>query len=422
MLLRDGAKQTDFLNHIVFDYLKSSALLYNLNFIGSSIISTADFNSKVANVITELNSIEVVELIVFVESIETINSIFTAGSTDTPFRNDLFIFDTSLIYKMASDTENKIFNFIKEEYEDVVKLVDFIFKQTELEYQNFKKGIINAENSKNLYKQYLSLQKSEGVKRFLEDFAPLQKKNITKKIYSLYEDVISGKEIKALRFRENIQITNVIVNGQNLLYPVSYIMSKGLKNCNLNSDYAIMDFSQILLSFFIDSKDNNNKDNIKKKIALVNNFAFLRRAVLCSSDSHAKILHIIRNIEFKKKLSQEDTEKISFDFIKAGRSDSFSTSSPTISSLLSIFLYLDFVRNFKKAKEKIDREVISIIKKEIPIETKLTELELYIESLAVRLLNGMKIENKDENSAFYSAIKEFLKENIKQIAERITNV
>ena len=142
MLLKSsGVSQTDFLNVVIYDYLKSCSVLYGLNFLDSILVSKSDFSKEIANELLLLNSNNIIELINFVESIETITQILSSGSVNTIFRNDVYVVDFSTIYQLKYLKMNKIFNFIEREYPAVIELVNFLYNQTKIEYNNYKKGI-----------------------------------------------------------------------------------------------------------------------------------------------------------------------------------------------------------------------------------------------------------------------------------------
>lgn len=311
---------------------------------------------------------------------------------------------------------NKIFNFIEKKYPSVIELIDFLYTQTKIEHNNYTKGIINTENSQTLNSSFEKLKRREDITTFLEDFSPLSKKNQLKKIFSLYGDTLIEKNVQECKFQDSSQISSIILNGQNIILPISYMASRGMANCNTNSEYAIMDLSHLMLIVSY----GNLESEAKEELLPINNFAILRRNLICPKGIQSKVLHFIRSLEFKK-ISEKEEKKI-YSFMSAADISSLTSSAENTSVFLALNLYIKFRENYKKAEKDIELEIFSILKKpNISLALKLTELELYMRETSIRLMDGIKVKNENDNSGFYQGLEEYLQKKLTSILERAIN-
>jgi len=409
----ENVKLSHLLNEIAFDYFKTSAILYNLNFLDSRIVSMDDFSAEISNVLEKASSSNIVELINFIEAIDTIVKKTTFGNSNT-FRNDIFVFDFETIYQMDYVKMNSIFEYIEEAYPDVIELLTFLKKQTEIEYKNYKRKLINTINKKAVKSTFEDLQSSKQVQKFLEDFKPLTKDIILKQVNSLYSSFIV-KDDTVKQLKDTSQMSFIILNGANIIVPISYFASQGKLDCGGDCRYSISDFSQIALI----SQHNAIESSAKSELIPVNNFAMLRRSVICSN-AQKKLLHFIRSSILKGEINQDkNTEKYTYEFLTASGIAELTSSSDDTSSFLAMMQYVNFAKNLKDASEEIEKEIAeTILNEDISVSAKLIELELYMQKLAIQLMGGIKIKNKNDNVAFYNALNSLLKKETTKYIER----
>jgi hypothetical protein len=419
MLTQDiNTKQTELLGTVALDYLKTSSVLYGLSFLTSNLVSKDDFKPEISSLLQVATAGNIVELLNLVDTINQISKKTVYGVATNPFRNDIFVIDFSTIYQLHYLKMNKLFSYIESAYPKVIELIEFLHKQTEFEYKNYSKGLVNTENSKRLSSSFEALQKHKQISNFLEDFAPLAKSNMIKKISELYSNAILPEDSTYL-FKKSSQTSFALLNGLNLIMPISYFASKGQLACGGDCEYSIADFSQIALLLGY----NKIETSAREDLLPLNNFTFLRRSVICSG-SQNKLLHFIRSSVYKNEIDKSrEAESMSYDFLSASNISELTSSKEDTSSFLAIMQYINFARNLKNVEKEIDIEINAIIaNKESDLASTLTEIELYMREISVRLMGGIKLKNHKDNASFYTALRELLRSKTSSYIARSMNV
>lgn len=405
----------------LLDYLKTVALLFNLNFLDSVLISKEDFKQSVFNMLNKMSGKNIVKVINFIKIIETLTytkyDAYNNNTENVQFKNIAFVIDLITTYQLNHAEMGEFYLYLEKNYKPVMEVFKFLISLTESEYNNYTNGFLLVGNIKEIEKGYERLIHKKEIKTFLNDFSPLKNETLRKKINSFYENITITNSVLN-EFNSTTQNSFILLNSNTvngILLPLSYYKSRFQFNgCN-DGEYAISDYSQIIQV----SLSHNISSSVKDKLVPINNFAFLRRCIICSGKNRS-LLHFIRENNVLNTVKDQDAECASYDFLSAANISNLTSSAQDVSSFLSLNLFINFIRNYKKNDRRIDDDINKIFLNECyDFPSKYTEMELYLKNeISKGMLGGLKPKQTNDNVSFYSSLQSYIERKIKEYLEK----
>lgn len=383
------------LSAFLTDFIKLNSILFNLNLFEGKIVPLEFIPNILINQLKKMTAKDVFEMISFVDfmhEVEYYATTMKAHSIDSKKMASSFPnVDLSVYGQETSHYKELIFNkypTTKYIYEYVLELRKMIlntkkFKQSDIEVVNFKEVILKLNK----------FLEQKDFQNFSEDFRSISSKELSVFISNRLLSRVSEEELP--NFSKTFP-TCIYNRKLSLLAPIYYQSSYSRTNGCL-SDFSNYAYSLIFYNDLIKDGQSSYIADIKQ----LNNYSVLEKVLHLKDvgDKLQSFISVVVNKSFIKDIinTGNTNELIKLideneDFFYQGNNE----------SIFIICLLLDVKKNIATRRAEIEKEIKEIIKKDIHLEFRLAELEIYIRGIIDSLLDNKRIQtNKDEISTLF---------------------
>lgn len=400
-------KNKDVLSVYLTDFLKTTTLIFDLNLLDGKIFSKDIIPPILKKYVKNLKGNDVFEIISLVDFINEVYEGTKKMKDSLSDVKQLVINFPNVDFSVYANKDSFFKNLIFNEYKSIHYIYEEVIATRKI-IENTRKMKHKKEEVVNFLSVYEKLNKyveSQETIKFFDDFKHLSSKEISILIRNRFLATINEVELNA--FQKNYPIA-IFEKKYNYLAPMYYSFPLRKK-----SNGMLSDFSNYI--YFINNHDKFYKEypSYIDEIKFLNNSVVLEKILHLKEDSGKlqSFISTVVNKNFIKSLIKTGNVNELVKLIDEN-DDLFSNNNNE--SIFIACLLIQIKADLNKKRTLIDKDISEIISKELDLEYRLAEIEMYIRNLMFEMLDNRRLYNVDEelDKVFYNSINRVLHEII----------
>lgn len=391
-------KNRDVLSVYLTDFFKTTTLIFNLNLFDGKMFSLENIPNILKKYLKTLDGNDIFEIISIVDFMnEAYES--TKKMKDNLSNTKALIIDfPNIDFSVYANKDSYFKKIIFDEYKSIKYIYEEILNTRKI-IENTKKIRKNDEilNFTSIYERLSKYTESPEAIKFFEDFKSISSKEISLSIKNRFLNTISELDCNALQ--KNFPCA-IFEKKYNYLSPIHYSFSLKTK-----SNGMLSDFSNYI--YFLINHDKFSKEfpSYISEIKILNNNTILEKIFHLKEDSKKleNFIATIVNKNFIKTLLKSGNVNELIKLIDEN-DDLFTTNNNE--SIFIACLLIQVKSDINQKRQIIERDLIEIIVKEIDLEYRMAEIEMYIRQLMFDILDNKRLYNLNEelDKLFYGSI------------------
>ena len=400
-------KNRDVLSVYLTDFLKTTTLIFDLNLLEGKMFSSDIIPTILKKYLKNLKGNDVFEIISLVDFVNEVYEGLKKMKDNLSDTKQLLINFPNIDFSVYGNKDSFFKKLVFDEYksiqyiyEEILNTRKIIESSKRLKYK--KDEIVNFVSVHERLSKYIESQ--ETIK-FFDDFKYLSSKEICILIKNRFLSAMNEIELNA--FQKNYPI-GISDKKYNYISPMYYSFPLRKK-----SNGMLSDFSNYI--YFINNHDRFYKEfpSYIDEIKQISNSAVLEKILHLKEDSTKlqDFINTVVNKNFIKNLIKTGNVN---ELVKLIDENDDLFSSNNNESIFIACLLIQIKADLKKKSLIIEKDISEIIGKELDLEYRLAEIEMYIRNLMFEMLDNRRLYNINEelDKVFYNSINRVLHEII----------
>ncbi|KAB7891310.1 hypothetical protein [Poseidonibacter ostreae] len=393
-----GLSRKSLLSAFLTDYIKVNCMLFDFNLFESKIIPKEHIPSILFTHLNNLSGKEIFEIISMIDFMQEVELFGSSMKTYTSDSKKISVAFPNLDLSVYGEEKSFLKSLIFEAYPTVGYVYDYILETRKLVSQTKQLNFSNIDvvNFKTVVQKTIKFTNQKDFQKFTEDFKNLSSVEISNSVSSRLLTKMKEKEVPNF---SKIFPTCIFNKELSLITPIYYQTSFSGGNGCL-SDFSNFVYSMLHYSDFMKNSSSGYVDNIKQ----LNNHAVLEK-VLHLKEFGGNLQNFISSVVNKSFIKEIIRNGNTSELIRLVDENENFFSQEGNDSIFIVCMLIDVKKTILERKEELKAEITSIIEKEIELQYRFAELEMYTRNIIDSVLDKKKIqEDKDNlNELFYKS-------------------